>query len=98
MGTTYSLLFLFLFFLYTKKSNLETQFFHLHPSLKRVVEFISERIVNNFVRNYKQNIFKAELNDYKDTFINEFGDDNQEELDVRFLIKIFIKIKKILLY
>ena len=71
-------------FVYLIKTKLETQFFHLHPSLKRVVEFISESVSTNFVRNYKHITFKDTLNEYKETFITEYFDENQDELDVKY--------------
>ncbi len=61
---------------------LETQFFHLHPSLKRVIEFVSERVISNYVRSYKQNTFKSQLNEAKEDFINQYANEAQDDLEV----------------
>ncbi len=62
---------------------METQFFHLHPSLKRVIEFVSERVISNYIKSYKQTTFKQQLNDVKEEFINQHANESPEDLEVR---------------
>jgi hypothetical protein len=50
--------------------------------LKRVIEFVSERVVSNYVRNYKQTIFKSHLSEIKEDFINQYANEAQDDLEV----------------
>lgn len=40
-----------------------SQFLFLHPSYKRLVEFAAETTMTNYIKYFRQNIFKRRLNE-----------------------------------
>lgn len=53
---------------------------------------MSERVVFNYIRHFKHNILKQDLNQSKDTFINQYANETDEDIDVNQYIKNFKKI------
>ena len=51
------------------KMQLMGQFLFLHPTYKRLVEFVSETVFLSYIKFYRQNDFKKQLNELG---INDF--------------------------
>lgn len=61
------------------------QFLFLHPNYKRLIEFASETTVLNFIKYYREKIFKKELMDTLKTELSDVlqkQDDKEFETDV----------------
>lgn len=61
------------------------QFLFLHPNYKRLIEFASETIVLNFIKYYREKIFKKDLMDTLKTELSDVlqkQDDKEFETDV----------------
>jgi hypothetical protein len=61
-----------------------TQFLFMHPSFKRIVEFISETVFSSYIKYYRHNELKKELNDFIDYYYthNNVDDNNREIIDL----------------
>lgn len=61
------------------------QFLFLHPNYKRLIEFASETTVLNYIKYYREKIFKKELMDTLKTELSDVlqkQDDKEFETDV----------------
>ena len=61
------------------------QFLFLHPTYKRLVEFVSETVFLSYIKFYRQNDFKNQLNELNKEYysLNLDKETDLLELDVR---------------
>ena len=67
------------------KMQLMGQFLFLHPTYKRLVEFVSETVFLSYIKFYRQNDFKKQLNELNKEYYAQNLDTKNDllELDVR---------------
>ena len=75
---------------------LMSQFLFLHPTHKRLVEFVSETVFLSFIKYYRQNDFKKQLNELNKEYYSLDLDKETDllELDVSYY---YLYIKGVML-
>ena len=73
-----------------------SQFLFLHPTHKRLVEFVSETVFLSFIKYYRQNDFKKQLNELNKEYYSLDLDKETDllELDVSYY---YLYIKGVML-